>query len=366
MAPSFQDNLKAYKSLKLGPFEKKTDDVLVTARAFLAYFKQVESSMTALGITDADQKVKIFNLVEYQLSEKVNKIKDELVAAETDNWKKFTKKLKIYFQTSKLESAAQKRLKDIKQKVGQAAIDVQIEIEESWVEAGYAGDGEKDKHILQILLAALFDEEVRLQYQYSLMPGKTPLTIDQVIEVANVLALQKSKQRNHHSSNKVGFGSRGKFKSYPCGSCGSRRHQTGDGSCPAKGVECHGCHRIGHFKSKCRSPTTTSNSTSSSNRPGHSKQGNNHSKNFQNRKFKGKHFGRKKFSNNWRSKKATEEPEEQARGGHSCCSTSCGSARGTPGTAGSSNTQSYGCPPASFQSAQERQLAELLANSVHL
>ena len=35
-----------------------------------------------------------------------------------------------------------------------------------------------------------------------------------------------------------------------CGNCGKPKHQQGE-ACPAAGKECHGCHKIGHFREVC-------------------------------------------------------------------------------------------------------------------
>ena len=352
-AATFQDNLKAYKSLKITPFEKKSNDVVTNAREFLNYLEQVDSSMKALDITDAAQKVKIFNLVEYKLSDAVKKgVKDELVADEGDDWKKFTKKLGIYFQTEKIQSSAQSRLKNIKQKPGQPAIDVKIEIEELWIEAGYGTGGEKDKHILQILLEALHDPEIKLQYQYSLMPNKTPLTIDQFLEVANVIALHKPKT-SYHTTNKVQRGGGGKGRggrrfnysnrfrgqgqnsSQRCYNCNSNQHRAGDSSCPAIGQICRGCSKKGHFQAACRS--SGQNSTS---------QGSGQS-GFRGRSFRtgrGRKFGRGRKS--FHSRKTTEG-EEQA-------------------SSSNPKSQGQGSSPSTNNSDEQRQLATLLAQSVHI
>ena len=41
-----------------------------------------------------------------------------------------------------------------------------------------------------------------------------------------------------------------------CGNCGGR-HSPGRVSCPAKGIVCHGCHKLGHFQRCCRSTKKT-------------------------------------------------------------------------------------------------------------
>ena len=57
MAPSFQEDLKAYKSLKLGPFRPTAHDTLEIAREFLNYIERVDSVFTELEVSDPDRKV---------------------------------------------------------------------------------------------------------------------------------------------------------------------------------------------------------------------------------------------------------------------------------------------------------------------
>ena len=68
MAPSFQEDLKAYKSLKLGPFRPHTHDTLEKAREFLNYIERVDSSFSELDINDPERRIKIFSLEEYDLA----------------------------------------------------------------------------------------------------------------------------------------------------------------------------------------------------------------------------------------------------------------------------------------------------------
>ena len=354
MPPTFADNLKAYNGLKIGPFRPRTHDTLDTAREFLKYIEHVESALTDLEITDAARKVKIFSLVEYDLSKAAKEgVLDGRVAAEADEWKKFKKKLSIYYQTEKLESAARRKLSNIRQKPNQLPVDLKVEILQTWKEANY-GDGDQDKHILQIFLQALLDSEVRLQYQYSLMPGKTPLKIDDLIEVANVLSLHKPEKAHYSSkktseelesdnSKKVHFGKKGKFggghrkfgkkkfhkfndtnnqqrSTQSCYSCGSQQHKSGHDSCPAKGKKCNGCSKIGHFKKVCRSSSSNSNSGGSNRFQSNSKNGFRRYKNFNNRRVI--------------DQSDSHQNREEST--------------------------------SSFQSSEERYLAELLAKSVHL
>ena len=335
MAPSLSDDLKAFKSLKIQHFEPRSDGILEKAREFVLYFKQINTSFTSLGIEDAKRRKSIFSLVEYDLTERVEKgVADAQVTEEADDWKKFSKKLNIYYQTEKLEEAARKQLSSIRQKEGQDPRDLKVEILQYWEEAGY-GDTDKDKHVLQIFLTALKSAEVRLQYSYSQMPGRTPLTIEQVIETANVLALHNP-SKNSYKTNKVGTGGRRfnyskKFKNksnqnnqssqWSCWSCGSKEHQSGHPSCKAKGKKCRKCDKIGHFKVVC-----FQGSNRDSNRG--SNQGS--KSNYQKSSFQ---------KRSYHSKKIGDTPEQDTS---------------------SSN------PQGQYQSEEQQQLAELLSKTVHL
>ena len=343
MAPSFQEDLKAYKSLKLGPFRPHTHDTLEKAREFLNYIERVDSSFSELDINDPERRIKIFSLEEYDLAKNAKEgIPDDRVSGEGDNWKKFVKKCALYYQTEKLQNEARKKLANIRQKDGQLAVDVKIEILKLWAEAGYS-ETDRDQHVLQLLLTALKDDNVRLQYQYSLLPGKTPLKLDQVIEIANVHQLYKPKA--HFTTNKVGsshnrkFNYSKKFKNKKfvkssnssnfsnskCRNCGW--FHTEKSQCKALSAICHGCKRKGHFKSMCRSSGNSGN-----------KSGNNFGNNS---KFSYK----KKFQRkNYNSRKVEEGEDSHT----------------TSSSQEAENTSNY------FQSDDQRQLAELLAKTVHL
>ena len=352
MAPSFQDDLKAYKSLKLGPFRPTSHDTLEIAREFLNYIERVDSVFTELEVSDPDRKVKIFSLVEYELSQKAKAgIPDGSVSTEGDNWKKFVKKCALYYQTEKLQNEARKKLANIRQKDGQLAVDVKIEILKLWAEAGY-GETDRDEHVLQILLTALKDDNVRLQYQYSLLPGKTKLTLDQIIEIANVHQLHKPKA--HFSAHKVGSSHNRKFNyskrfqknkkftkksgntgnsSYTtdrCGNCGWFHRDKNQ--CKAISATCHKCKKKGHFKSVCRSSGNSGKSGNTFNKYRNSS----NNSNFSNKR---------KFRKSYNNRRVEEGEEDQA-------------------ISNTQNNQSN-CNEY-FQSSDQRQLAELLAKSVHL
>ena len=347
MAPSFQEDLKAYKSLKVGPFRPTSHDTLEKAREFLNYIERVDSSFSELEISDPDRRVRIFSLEEYELAKNAKEgIPNTSVSEEGDNWKKFVKKCGLYYQTEKLQNEARKKLANIRQKEGQLAIDVKLEILKLWSEAGYS-ETDRDQHVLQILLTALRDDNVRLQYQYSLLPGKTPLKVDQIIEIANVHQLHKPK--THFSTNKVGsshnrkFNYSRKFKnkkfvkntnssSYSnnkCLRCGWFHSNKSD--CKALTAICHGCNKKGHFKSQCMNSGNSGNSGKNSGNFGN-KFGS-HSKFSYKKKFQRKNYNSRKVEEGENSQTNSQESE---------------------------NTSNY------FQSNDQRQLAELLAKSVHL
>ena len=342
MAPSFQDDLKAYKSLKLGPFRPSAHDILEVAREFLDYIERVDPAFTELEISDPDRKVKIFSLVEYDLAKKAKTgIPDSSVSNQGDNWKKFSKKLALYYQTEKIQQEARKKLANIRQRDGQLAIDVKIEILKLWTEAGY-GETDRDQHVLQLLLTALKDDNVRLQFRYSQLPGKTPLTLDQIVEIANVHQLHKPKA--HFSANKVGsshnrkFNYSKKFKakkftkiagnsssSYDkCRNCNWFHRDKSQ--CKAASAICHKCKKKGHFKIVCRSSGNSGNTSSNFRTPSRNS-------NFSNKKK----FYRKNFNN----RKVEEGEASQS----------------------TSTSQGNQSASTSYFDADQQQLAELLAKS---
>ena len=339
---TFQEDLKTFRGLKLKTFEKESTDVITNARKFLKYIDQVQETFTSLMISNPERQVKIFRLVEYELSDSVDKgVPDEQVSTETNAWKKFRKKLEIYFQTEKIQNSAQTRLKNIKQKQNQPAVEVLIEIQTLWTEAGYNDDSEKEKYHLRILLDALNDPRIKLEYEYSLMPGKTPLTIQQIIQVANVFAIHQVKQNSFDVNKTQRGGRRGRRFNYSsrfknqnqnnsqkrCFNCNSTQHLANDKSCPAIGQKCRGCSKIGHFQNCCRS--SGQNRSRSQSRNGRSFNSQNRGRG---RRF-GRGYGRSRSQSrdNFHSRKCEEEKQNSNQ-----------------------------------EDTEQRQLAELLTNSIHL
>ena len=99
------------------------------------------------------------------------------------------------------------------------------------------------------------------------MPAQTELTISGILEVANMLALEK-KAAPTYTVNQVtaAFRQASSSKSWKnpnknsqsgkkdtCFGCGREGHKFRSKACPAVEKECFGCKKKGHFKSMCRS-----------------------------------------------------------------------------------------------------------------
>ena len=56
---TFQDDLKAFRGLKLKTFEKESTDVITNARKFLKYIDQVQETFTSLMISNPERQVKV-------------------------------------------------------------------------------------------------------------------------------------------------------------------------------------------------------------------------------------------------------------------------------------------------------------------
>ena len=74
--------------------------------------------------------------------------------------------------------------------------------------------------------------------------GSEPKSLDMAAAIRNKSIYQRAKENDRQS----------KQAPKDCGQCGFRYHQRED--CPAKDVECRGCHRIGHYEKVCRSKHT--------------------------------------------------------------------------------------------------------------
>lgn len=295
MAPSFEDHLKSWKAYKIEKFRPTTTDIIETARQMRKFLIIIENVFQILGIEDAASQTKLFKLTDVELTSRIEKaIADDQVTNVQGEFKKLKKKVEIFYQISKLEESARIKFKTIKQKEGQQPLQLHVEILELWDECGYSATGdEKTTLVKETLLSALRDNEVRRQYRYSKMPGQTELTIAAVLEVANVLALEKKatptytvnqvtaavRQASSSKSWKNTKQNTQSGKQDTCFGCGREGHRFKSKSCPAAEKECYGCKKKGHFKQMCRSRQSGASS-----------------KNFQKKKYQ--------------SKKVTEATEE--------------------------------------------------------
>ena len=196
-------------------------------------------------------------------------IEDAQVAGQADDLKKLKKRIDLYFQTDKLEDYARLKLKTIKQADGQSAADLKVEITDLYTDAGWSDVSNLDDQIKATLLSALKNDNVRLQWKFSNMAGKTPLTIGGIISVANAYQEAKAEQQiSHHTVQAVRQGKRQAFKKYQenkfsqppkpqCSGCGSRQHAYRSDLCPAKDATCHQCQKLHHYKTMCRSKSST-------------------------------------------------------------------------------------------------------------
>ena len=297
MAPSFENHLKNWKAYKIEKFRSTTTDIIENARQMRKFIIIIENVYEILGIDDDESQKKLFQLTDVELSGKIEKaISDEQVADVDGAWKKLKKKVELYFQIPKLEESARQKFKIIRQKEGQQPLQLHVEILELWDECGYSATGdEKNAQVKETLLSALRDNEVRRQFRYSKMPGQQELGISGILEVANVLALEKKAAPTYTVNQVTAAFRQTTSKSWKnpkhnsqsgkkdtCFGCGREGHRFRSKDCPALEKECFGCKKKGHFKSMCKS-----------------KQAGAQAKNFQKKK-------------NWQSKKVTEAENNES------------------------------------------------------
>ena len=193
MAPSFEDHLKNWNAYKIEKFMPTTTDIIETARQMQKFLIIIENVFEILGISDGLSQTKLFKLTDIELSGRIEKaISDKQVVNVEGAWKKLKKNIEFFYQIAKLEESAKQKFKTVRQKEDQQPLQLHVEILELWDESGYSATGdEKNTQVRETLLSALRDNEIRRQYRYSRMPGQTELTISGILEVANVLALEK-------------------------------------------------------------------------------------------------------------------------------------------------------------------------------
>ena len=235
-APTFEKALETYQKLPIGKKAFTFDSSSnweIRARQCLDYLKQVEAAFASIGITDEAHMTNIFKLIEFDLCTKAGSAIDDDQVTATTPWKTLKQKLEKYFFTAKLKAAARRKLRNYKQGPNQSPFDVKTEILQLWTEAGWP-DQDKEAHIKHLVLQALTEHEVQLQYEYSLMPGRTELTLNQIVTIANVYATNK-KPSTSFSVNQTSYGQRGFGRSRrgfsrpknfnKCTNCGSNEQQ---------------------------------------------------------------------------------------------------------------------------------------------
>ena len=172
-----------------------------------------------------------------------------------------------------MASRARKKLTNIKQG-DRSANQLLINILELYEVAEYTTDS--GEFVIETLLSALKDPEVKAHYIYSKL--KTKLTVSQIVQYAYVIAEVKQEQRQAapaHSVHKVedekvtdcecvnkvgGYGRGKKFgrkkqenknKRQKCHGCGLFDHQFRDKSCYALGKMCNNFGLMDHLQNVC-------------------------------------------------------------------------------------------------------------------
>ena len=296
MAPrEIEKVLKDFAAAKVPNLHLTSTDPVERPRQYKNWIRRVNGTLDTLKITDEDQRVSVLTVHEFDLVFKVNKaVDDNQVTTISGNYKKLLGKLDIYLEVSKLRDSSRRKLREIKQHAGQPAADVLIQIKELFEEAEYDGD-DKNEQIRDTLLNALRDDEVRRQWRYSNMSSKTPLTIAQIVELANTNQVdQKSKSdfvrsvrekpdqkatsaedsaqvvndfvkavrqfRNFRQSyQRPSTSNNSQHTKKPCDGCGSTEHAYKSSSCRARNNKCSKCNYIGHFPNVCRSAARKQN-----------------------------------------------------------------------------------------------------------
>ena len=120
------------------------------------------------------------------------------VTAKTEAYAKIQEKVKQFYGIKKLKVQA----RDIS-KITQgdkSANQLFVEILELWNLSEY-GEDNSEEQIKEILLRALKDDEIKLQYELSLLPGRTKLTVEGIVAYANEFALHK--KASHYRTNQI-------------------------------------------------------------------------------------------------------------------------------------------------------------------
>ena len=183
-------------------FESTTTNKTIRAREFVRYIKKV---LETLEITEPEYKANLLSLHELDLVRNAKVLvgdDDEQVVAATDAYLKLKKKLFIYLECLILEEPARQKLAHIKQKPNQSAADLLIEIRELHEESGYS-EIDKVQFVRCTFLRAIRSEKVQEFWDYSNMPKKVPLKIDQLISIANAVEFSEQRKENIFTRSQV-------------------------------------------------------------------------------------------------------------------------------------------------------------------
>ena len=279
--------LKEFNHIKPTHFRSTSGNASETARQWKNYINRFENIFEILSLKDEDDatKVKLLQAHEYDIVRKATaSVDDTQVAAQSGVYKKLIRKLELYYQVPTLEEYARNKLTSITQKDGQTASDLLVEIKELIADAGWNAASNVNDQTKTILLKALKSEAVRQQYRFSLMHGKTELSLSAIVEVANVIERSAVTNQRHNApdplvqavrhyqprqfrqqGNQQRNSYQGRNQNQPqrrCFGCGSGQHRSNkDPKCPARDVTCHGCSKKGHFQKHCRSGGNASSSS---------------------------------------------------------------------------------------------------------
>ena len=196
------ENLKTLKQLGFGNFKVSEGATYGNSKAIWKLMSHYDKVFTDLKITDANKKAKLFKLLEFELTEAADSgILDTNadVTTKTEAYAKIQEKVKQFYGIKKLKVQARDKLSKITQG-DKSANQLFVDILELWDLSEY-GDDNSDEQIKEILLRALNDKEIKLQYELSQLPGRTQLTVEGIVAYANEFALHK--KASHYRTNQI-------------------------------------------------------------------------------------------------------------------------------------------------------------------
>ena len=320
--------VKEFNTLGVTKFRPSGSNLFQKASQANKYNRRIKSAWRALDLADSNKRLRVFEQFDYDLYHKIESgISDRLVNHLETPWGKFEGKFKLYFQVPALEEEARSKLTKVKQLDGESAIDLRIRITQMYEDSNW-GDQDKEAQIRSYFLSAIRDPQVEVQYKFSLMPDKTPLTLDALVEIANIY--ERTSSNSAHKVNRVNQGSQGgnqvnqirrgssgykkpnnqnknKGQNSKCIGCGDTKgkHKYKTRACPAYNKECGQCRKKHHWAQQCMS----SGAQKSNNSGGHNSGGQN--KNQNNQGSSGKKFNKKGYTQRRVEQEGSEETPDQ-------------------------------------------------------